>query len=228
MKRIFISYSRRDKSAEVFIDYQKLIAGENFIGRLGGEIIRSDCLVLLVSPRSVVSPWVQAEVAWAFTNKKPIVPVLVEPASLTELFFLVNLEQVDFTRWPDVSAAVSKLALALGLPDDPMQTAPAPEILSQPVLEEEEPAPKTVAFAREDLSEMFFAASEIEDPEQAVFLLRQVVEIDPDFMRGQASAFMQRQMKRLKPQRLKLLLEKAEAARLQGEWANIDRYARTG
>jgi hypothetical protein len=60
MTRIFISYSRHDKTiaeyiaaelrnrgANVFIDYQKLVAGENFIGRIGREIEACDSLVLL-------------------------------------------------------------------------------------------------------------------------------------------------------------------------------------
>jgi hypothetical protein len=105
MTRIFISYSRQDKTiadyiaaelrvreADVFIDYQKLVGGENFIGRLGREIEACDYLLLLLSPRSVSSKWVQAEVAWALKNNKPIVPVLLEPASMTDFFFLSNVE----------------------------------------------------------------------------------------------------------------------------------------
>ena len=129
MTRLFISYSRRDKAiadyigaelrnrgADVFIDYQKLIAGENFIGRLGREIETRDFFVLLLSPRSVASKWVQAEAAWALRCERPIIPVVLEPVSMTNFFFLATAEYVDFARWSvdgKVGEAVRKLAAAL-------------------------------------------------------------------------------------------------------------------
>ncbi|MFP4324092.1 MAG: SUMF1/EgtB/PvdO family nonheme iron enzyme, partial [Anaerolineales bacterium] len=247
MTRIFISYSRKDKAladyiarqlrhrgAEVFIDYQKLIAGEDFIGRLGQEINRADYFVLLVSPRSVASRWVRAEVAWAFTQEKPIIPVSLEPTSIHDLFFLVNLEQIDFTRWSldgNVTDALHKLAYALNLPQEvTTQLEPEDErLMSDDEIDDDEDAngAPSITIAREDLSEIFFTANEIaqEDPEQAVFMLQQVIEIDPDFMRGQAQAFVERQLELLKPLRLAGLLERANAAYRAGEWNRTTRLA---
>lgn len=131
MTRIFVSYSRSDQEpaehianelkahgADVFIDLQRLTAGEDFVGRLGKEISAADVFVLLLSPRSVESRWVKAEVNWAFTQEKRILPVLLEETDLTEFFFLVNIDRIDFTRWyqnQNVSAGMNKLLVALDL-----------------------------------------------------------------------------------------------------------------
>jgi hypothetical protein len=249
MTRVFISYSRHDKTmadyiaaelrrrdADVFVDYQKLVAGENFIARLGREIEARDFFVLLLSPRSVVSKWVQAEAAWALHCNKPIIPIRLEPASLTDFFFLINLEQIDFTRWSvdgQVGEALGKLARALGLPDRPTQVGPAPELLvaqpapSEEAAAEEEPA-SAPTFGRGDLSELFMTAAEVadQDPEQALFLYRRVLEIDPGYMAGQARAFVQREEARLKPARLARLQAQAEGAMRAGEWGRGERLGR--
>lgn len=144
MTRVFISYSRQDKTiaddiaaelrrrgAEVFIDYQRLVGGEDFTDRLGGEIEKCDFLVLLLSPRSVTSKWVKAEATYAHQNNKRIVPVLLEPTKLTGFFFLSAIEQVDLTarsrgRLP--AEALRKLAVALNLSPDPAAASPPPPV----------------------------------------------------------------------------------------------------
>ena len=250
MIRIFISYSRRDKAvadyigaelrnrgADVFIDYQKLVGGENFIRRLGREIETRDFFVLLLSPRSVASKWVQAEAAWALRCNKPIVPVLLEPASMTDFFFLTNVEQVDFTRWSvdgQVDEAVHKLAAALGLSTEPIRAEPVPEPLVRATTTEGEEAEDELettsvpAFARGDLSELFLTAAEVadEDPEQAIFLYRRILEIDPDYIQGRARDFVRREEERLKPERLARMLTQAKAAMKAGEWSRGERIGR--
>lgn len=134
MIKVFISYSRSDQDAaehiakhlkehgaNVFIDTHRLTAGEDFIGRIGKEISTSDVIVLLLSPRSVDSRWVKAEVNWAFTQEKRILPILLEETDLTEFFFLVNIDRIDFTRWHVdryVNTALDKLVRALNLKHD--------------------------------------------------------------------------------------------------------------
>src|SRR5947209_6147842 len=112
MTSVFVSYSRKDKvvanylanemrslGASVFIDYQKLVAGENFISRLGHEIEHADFFVILLSPASVSSKWVQRELAWAVNCDKPIIPIEIAPCNMTNVFMLVNIEKIDFSRW---------------------------------------------------------------------------------------------------------------------------------
>src|SRR5215469_1691125 len=87
--RAFISYSTTDrdfaqrvcaelkKSAiEPFIDYESLRAGDDWMERLGNEILRSNIVLLIVSPDSVKSKWVQREFSFADSNSIPIIPLM--------------------------------------------------------------------------------------------------------------------------------------------------------
>ena len=132
MPHVFISYARKDQAAagyiasqlrergaQVFIDTDELKGGDNFIERLGAEIAACNCLIFIISPRSVQSDWVKSEVNWARKNDKKIIPVLLEPADLTDFFYLVGIEQVDFQGWGlggDMGEAIEKLVRALNLP----------------------------------------------------------------------------------------------------------------
>lgn len=141
MTKVFISYSRedfgfaefvaaklRERGAEVFIDYASLLAGENWISRIGKEIKQRDYVVLILSPRSVISNWVQDEIAYARHHYKTIVPLLLESVSeddMDNFFFLVNKERIDFTMWgkgSEPKISVQKLAEALGLPKYPLSS----------------------------------------------------------------------------------------------------------
>ena len=244
MTRIFISYSRRDKAvadyiaaqlhgrgAEVFIDYEKLVAGENFIARLGSEIVSADYFVLLVSPRSVISKWVGGEVAWALIKDKTIIPVVLEPASFDNFFILSNLEQVDFTRWtvdkqaPD---ALVKLAAAMGLPANlirPLEspkTLPTTEADITPLLDD-----LTPVFSKEDADALFERAADLrhDDPEGAYFLYQQIAQSDPDYLDGQIVKFVERESKRLHPLRVQRYVRMAQEARRKRDWGLADRYA---
>lgn len=231
MTSVFISYSRRDKAfaeyiaaelrnreADVFIDYQRLTGGENFIGRLGREIEQRDCVVLLISSRSVASKWVQAEVAWAFTKGKAIIPVVIETAPLVDFFFLINVEQIDLAtalETRELDAAIRKLAIALNLSTDPVKNDPVPRLTINMVLPElpDQEVDSSGAFEVEDLRELFLTAVEVadDDPEQANFLYRRVLQTDPDFMQGKIKVYVEREEERLKPTRVKKLVERANA-----------------
>ena len=253
MTSVFISYSRKDRTvadhiaaelrnrgAEVFIDYQKLVAGEDFIGRLGKEIESREYFIIIVSPRSVDSKWVKAEVSWALHNNKTIIPVLLEPASMTEFFFLVSLEQVDFQRWNvdgNVETAILKLAKGMKLPENSIaqnETVPKalvehPRQLENPETLEKEEADewdKSPAFARGDISELFLTAAEIadEDPEQSYFLYQQVIEIDPEYMLGKARDFITNETERLKPARIAKMLQQAKQSIKSGDWKRCEQF----
>lgn len=242
MINIFLSYSRRDieaarflanelnaRGASVFIDYQRLTASENFIQRLGQEINKCDFFVLLVSPRSVDSRWVQAEAAWAFTNQKPIVPVLLEAAQLTDVFFLSNIQHIDFTRFTidrNVSQPLANLALTLNLPEQRVQDV---EVSPLPGDVEPDDSPETPQFTEKELSEMIFSAMEIaeEDPEQALFIYKQVHEANPNYMSGQITAFIEDQERILQPKRIAYLLDQARQAQAKREWNKAEQFAQS-
>ncbi|RMG85753.1 MAG: toll/interleukin-1 receptor domain-containing protein, partial [Chloroflexi bacterium] len=145
--RIFISYSRRNKTfadriaqelrargADVFIDYQRLDAG-NFVAQLGKEVQSREVFLLIVSPHSLRSRWVQAEVNFAFMDAdKTIIPLLLEdpsPEDYAHIFPVASMEMVDARRWwqdGDISEALKKLERLLNLqpPAQPVDIAPPP------------------------------------------------------------------------------------------------------
>jgi tetratricopeptide (TPR) repeat protein len=240
MTGVFVSYSRRDKkfadhiaeelrirNADVFIDYQRLDAG-NFMKQLGSEIERRDVFILILSPHSVDSDWVQAELTWAFTKRKQIVPCLLEPCSFVNMFVVAMMELVDFTRWSvdeDVSEATAKLARLLSLPLEPTQINKSSQLTlavdrETPVEESIQEIQTYVAFERNDVSKIFLQAAEIadEDPEQAVFLYRRVIELDPNYMQGAAKKYVEREEKRLGPIRLERITGPMYEALGRGEW----------
>lgn len=245
---IFISYSRHDKDAadtlaaelkargaEVFIDYQALLAGENFIGRLGKEIERADAIVVLISKRAVQSSWVQVEIAWAFSNKRRIVPAVLEDASLNDLFILANLEQVDLRRWQldgRMDEGIIKLARALGLPEAPLEPLDVPPVQaaspsSTPRKMDDSGIIDKATLMREGLFDLFTRATEIqeEDPDGALFLLNQVVEIDPGYMRGAAKTYAEAMEVKLKPTRIARRLHDAQDAMRAGAWSRAEQAA---
>lgn len=248
MTSIFISYSRRDRDAadflagelrkrggEVFVDYQKLTAGENFIGRIGQEIERHDFFILLISPNSVASKWVQRETSWALHLNKTIIPVLLEPAKMTYFFFLIGIEHVDFRNWRiDSGEGVRKLSKCTGLPEVAVETAREEIKMEPPVKEagrsaagDEAEEPLVPALDREELNTILLSAAESagQDPEKAYFLYQRALESAPRNFDEQAREFIRKEAARLKPQRIRRLKEKAEEALNKGDLAVAKQFA---
>lgn len=115
MKRIFISYAEQDSEAalylatqlrgrgvDLFIDYERMMSGEQFSRRLANEIRSRDCVVLVQSRDALVSSLVQSELAHALQNNVEIISLVLEPLDLRasgEYAFLLNNQTIDFTGW---------------------------------------------------------------------------------------------------------------------------------
>ena len=249
MSSAFISYSRKDqavadfiaaelynRNVDVFVDRQNPRTG-NFMSRLGQQIERKEYFIVVVSPDSVLSDWVGAEVGWAFVNKKIIIPIWYKPAKLTNVFVLALLERVDFTRWNDdriMDEAIQKLARLMNLSPEPIKSEPVPEpMLSKNDVHKENDKAEFAderdgpAFTRSDVQRMFDTAVSVQDsdPEQALFLYQQVLEIDPDFMDGKIKKFVDRQQENMKPKRLEILEKRIKSAKRQGHWAELRELA---
>ena len=251
MSSAFISYSRKDKAVadfiaaelrnrnvDVFVDYQNLRTG-NFMSQLGQEIERKEYFIVVVSPNSVSSKWVKAEVGWAFVSEKIIIPIWYKPAKLTNVFVLALLERVDFTRWNDdriMDEAIQKLAgLMNNLPSKPIKPEPVPEpMLRENMMNEQRDNETEVldenrspTFVKGDVAKMFQSAlaTQDSDPERALFLYQQVLDIDPDFMGGTIKDFVDRQQEKTKPKRLDILEKRIKSAKRQGRWAEARQLA---
>lgn len=105
MSRAFISYSRRntnfaerlardltDAGIEVWIDFRQIHAGERWKDEIRRGIERSEVVIAVLSPESIVSEWVQFEVLYGREQNKFILPVMA--ASSMDL-----LGQSDVLRW---------------------------------------------------------------------------------------------------------------------------------
>ncbi len=101
MGLVFISYSSKNKEeAEFFkaflnrnniktwIAPDDIPAGSNYPNEITQAIESCSCLLLLLTPSAVASPWVPREVEMAINSKKPVIPVKLEEVTLTKEFRL--------------------------------------------------------------------------------------------------------------------------------------------
>jgi len=106
MKKIFISYSRKDldfvkelaedlqqAGYDVWYDLTDLEGGDHWADELQAAIDESQVYVLVISPRSVASEWVEKEFIYADSEGKKIVPLLHEQTDLP--LWLINIHYVD-------------------------------------------------------------------------------------------------------------------------------------
>ena len=254
MTSAFICYSRKDKevaeyiaaeltnrNAEPFIDYMSLRAG-GFMKQLGRAIEQRDFFLPIISPDSVESDWVEAEVTWAFTNKKPIIPIRYKSARLTNVFVLDSRESVDFGRWHtdrNMDDAIGRLMKLMNITVEPtnLEEVPEPILVKGDVRNDGtdennincEVIPAKPTFTRGDVQRIFETAASVQDvdPEQALYLYRQVLEFDSGFMNGKIKSFIKRQEKNLKSARLELLEERIESSKKQGNWYEVMQLANT-
>lgn len=145
--KIFISYSSKDRAAAVylhtelsrlgidaFIDHERLKIGSDFYEELGGEILKRDFVIFLMSDESINSRWVKMELKFAHENDKPILPLSLNPQILKPppgLLFLAGRHSPYFEQTP---AGVALVCKALGLDSVSRQPAPvvAPESTLKP------------------------------------------------------------------------------------------------
>lgn len=114
MKRVFVSYSRRNKrfterlardlgdaGLDVWVDWRQIQGGENWQDEIFNGIERSDFIVLVLSPSAVQSEWVQREVLTAREQGKPIIPVMAEDSleilqATESMRWVLDIQFVDF------------------------------------------------------------------------------------------------------------------------------------
>jgi len=108
MQKLFISYSRKDmdfarklaKSLEkvgydVWWDITDLRGGDDWVRTIPTAIAESQHMLVVLSPNSVQSEWVQKEYTQALTLRKKIIPILLAPTSVP--FALNTINYVNFS-----------------------------------------------------------------------------------------------------------------------------------
>jgi WD40 repeat protein len=124
---VFVSYSRRDsefvhalatdleaRGKTVWIDTQGIGDGEVFPDAIRHAIEASDAFVFVISPESVASQYCEAEVTYAVSLQKRLIPVLRDAVADEVLPEPIRVRNwVPFTPEVDAGAAADRLAAAL-------------------------------------------------------------------------------------------------------------------
>lgn len=130
-KKVFISYSRRNTDfaeklalelqgagADVWFDQHNIKAGSAWDSSIDAAIDSCDILLLVCSKAAVASENVLDEVGFALSEKKTVVPVLIEPCKLP--FRVKRLTSYDLSK--DLTAGMTALLGALHLDKPHPQT----------------------------------------------------------------------------------------------------------
>lgn len=122
MARIFISYSSKDQAIAdqandvliahygVFLSSRVLadLAGSNFMVAITEALHQADALVILLSPNSVSSRWVELELTYAVSVGLPICPLMIADCTIPEYWKLplANCQIVPFPALADLPKTI--------------------------------------------------------------------------------------------------------------------------
>src|ERR1044071_4588711 len=123
MQRIFISYSRKDidfvrrlagdlekAGYDVWWDLTDLRGGDDWPRVIPSAIESSQFVIVVLSPNSVISDWVEKEYMQAISLRKKIIPIMLAQTRVP--FALNTINYIDFTN-DDYDASLHKLLSAL-------------------------------------------------------------------------------------------------------------------
>ncbi|MBN1452416.1 MAG: TIR domain-containing protein [Anaerolineales bacterium] len=124
MTQVFISYSRKDiafarrlagdleqAGFDVWWDISDLKGGDDWVRFIPAAIGSSQYFVVLLSPNSVQSEWVEKEYSYAIRLRKKIIPAMIKPCEVP--FSLHTINYVDFVN-VDYATGANNLLAALG------------------------------------------------------------------------------------------------------------------
>lgn len=132
--QIFISYSRKDidfvrklagdlekAGYDVWWDLTDLRGGDDWPRVIPAAIESSQFVIIVLSPNSAVSDWVEKEYTHALSLRKKIIPLMLARSSVP--FALNTINFVDFTS-DDYAANFNHLLTALGYTGEPPVVTP--------------------------------------------------------------------------------------------------------
>jgi len=134
MQKIFISYSRKDidfarklagdmekAGYDVWWDITDLRGGDDWVRTLPAAIQASELFIIVLTPNSVASEWVQKEYTQALTLRKKIVPIMFEMCDVP--FALNTINYVNFMGG-NYEDSFKNLLQALGYTGEPPTVTP--------------------------------------------------------------------------------------------------------
>ncbi len=127
MTQIFISYSRKDigfvrklagdlekAGYDVWWDLTDLRGGDDWPRVIPAAIESSQFVIVVLSPNSIVSDWVEKEYMQALSLRKKIIPIMLTQSKVP--FPLNTINYIDFTG-EDYAASLNSLLTTLGYSD---------------------------------------------------------------------------------------------------------------
>jgi hypothetical protein len=130
MPQVFISYSRKDiafvrrlaadlekAGYDVWWDLTDLRGGDDWVRVIPAAIESSDKFIVVLSPNSAGSDWVEREYTQALSLHKKLIPIMLERSRVP--FALNTINYIDFTG-EDYAASLNSLLAALGYTGEPI------------------------------------------------------------------------------------------------------------
>ncbi len=142
MEKIFISYSRKDidfvrklagdlekAGYDVWWDLTDLRGGDDWPRVIPQAIESSKYVIVVISPNSIVSDWVEKEYTHALELHKKIIPIMLSRATLP--FALNTINFIDFTS-DDYVGNFNHLLTALGYTGEQPAVTPMTALTTMP------------------------------------------------------------------------------------------------
>jgi len=159
MTQVFISYSRRDiafieqlaadlqaAGLDVWYDLSDLEAGERWSKEIEKAIRASEDVIMVLSPDSVASEWVEEEILYARNLKRKIVPLYYKPCDLPLGYHTrhyIDVQGIKYKR--NFGEILQSLGVKPGTPKKPPLPEKAEPIPAKPEGKEEAPKPKKLS-----------------------------------------------------------------------------------
>ena len=157
MAKIFISYSSQDRNFanplysaledaghDVWMDQENLEGGDAWLQMIQDNILWADSVVVVWSASALESRWVKAEITFAHSHNKQIIPLQIDETDGSE-HIIINSLQVINARTGGLGAVLRKIEIALM--SNPEVTVKIPPVganvtLAQAVADETPRAPR--------------------------------------------------------------------------------------
>jgi tetratricopeptide (TPR) repeat protein len=239
--RVFVSHSKNDldfalklqaslqaRHIEAWVDQRNLEGGQSFASEIQKAIERCNCVLVVVSPASMQSAWVQREVLTGDDLQKPIIPILLEQTNV--FIALQGIQWIDFRgdydqKLQDLQARIYQITSVQSerRPPPPRPRPAAPDVPPRQKTE----LPDLVPPAPEppppdpDLNALYQAGLEAlaaNDLERTASIWQQILDRDPHFRSGQVADDMAELRPRVQAMRVDTAVQQAQVAVREKRW----------
>lgn len=215
MAEFFISYSRADsafadrlytalvgRGYTAWMDREKLEGGQRFTPEISKQIRECQCVLVLLSPTSITSDWVEKEVQYAHNINKVIIPLDI--ASHDPYIMLINYQTIDFINTPFDQALDSVV--------QSYRTGNAAQ---------RQPNTPPVQIDPQQLYQEGVEAQHKGDLETALAKWNQILAQEPHYLNGYLARLIASLEDQVRPQRISRIESRAQEAFSAQQWAEL-------